>query len=165
MGNVPSSNVENTCEVRLLEPQGTAIPTGATINEVDDNHCSEFSGLIIGIIVISVLLVLCLIAGIMLKCRKKKVNVAPPITQIHVHQHQQPQVGMVMQQQQPAAMMMQPQQQMYPNQGMVMQPQQQMMQPQQQMYPQMQQQPAAMMMNQQMSTVPVVQMQATAVPM
>ena len=32
-------NVVNTCQISEINPSGPYVPTGATINEVDDNHC------------------------------------------------------------------------------------------------------------------------------
>ena len=44
-------NVINTCQITEINPSEPYVPTGATINEVDDNHCKSVNtGAIVGIV-------------------------------------------------------------------------------------------------------------------
>ena len=160
--NVPSNNVENTCEVKLLEPQGTPIPTGATINEVEPDHCTSFFP--VWAILLCVFIPLIFIGLVTYWCCKKKKQAVRPNVQV-VQQHHMVQHHVV--QGHPQQMHMMQPQMMHQQPAAMMMNQQQMMQPQM-----MHQQPAAMMMNQQqmmqpqmvhqqqMGSVPVVQVQA-----
>ena len=51
--NIPEGeNVINTCQITEINPSEPYVPTGATIHEVDDNHCKGDAdvGLIVGIV-------------------------------------------------------------------------------------------------------------------
>ena len=57
-------NVINTCQITEINPSEPYVPTGATIHEVDDNHCkSDATGAIVGI-VFGVLVCICCCVGV-----------------------------------------------------------------------------------------------------
>jgi len=71
--NIPEgANVVDTCQITEINPSGPYVPTGATIHEVDDNHCkSDNTGAIVGI-VLGVLFGVCCCVGVGVMLRKKR---------------------------------------------------------------------------------------------
>merc|ERR1711871_457214 len=58
-----TTNVDGTlCQIKKLEPKAPFIPTGATINEVDDGKCKSFDAGLILAIVLPILLCCCCFA-------------------------------------------------------------------------------------------------------
>jgi len=88
-------NVFNTCQIKEINPSEPYVPTGATINEIDDNHCKSDVdvGAIVGIVfgVLGCLCCCCITAAI---CRRRRtgqqttqtVNKAPHPNQPHLVQ-------------------------------------------------------------------------------
>ena len=66
-------NVVNTCQISEINPSEPYVPTGATINRIDDNHCKGGAdvGLIVGIVFAVIFTLCCCCMGVALYNRRR----------------------------------------------------------------------------------------------
>ena len=80
-------NVINTCQITEINPSEPYVPTGATIHEVDDNHCkSDATGAIIAIVLGVVGAICCTIVTVVMCRRRRGKQTAQTVNKSHAPQ-------------------------------------------------------------------------------